>query len=274
MPRDRRVDVVGVEPLHRLGRPGDGRRRLAELDRQRLDDLDLGLGEPGEHRRQLGHRLSGRPACRTPSLRLAGVVELELELLGDDLFGHRRPEPVGAGAARAASGSAVLLALQEIERHGGLPGRASGWDAPVIVAAARVARPQPTPRGRRASSGRERQRPRVSVRCWRVEVRAARAVRQPPAAARRRRLARGASAKFRTTTRRSAARLARSRRGRPIVDGVRRAAARRSGAAGVVAAQRDQPAVRREHRPRIVGLRRRRCAVARRRRTAATAGRS
>jgi hypothetical protein len=67
VPGDRRMDVVRVEPLHRLGWTGDRRRRLTELDRQRLHDLDLGLGKPDQHRRQLRHGLG--PVCiRTPSL--------------------------------------------------------------------------------------------------------------------------------------------------------------------------------------------------------------
>src|SRR3989454_12602093 len=39
------MNVVSVQPLHGLGGAGDDRRRLAELHRQGLDDLDLARSE-------------------------------------------------------------------------------------------------------------------------------------------------------------------------------------------------------------------------------------
>ena len=105
MAGDRRVDVMGVQPLHRLGRAGDGRRRLAELDGQRLDDLDLGQGEAGQHGRQLGEGVG--PGLHPHALAaLAGEVQLELVLLGDDLLGHRQARVVGLapGSRRSRPG--------------------------------------------------------------------------------------------------------------------------------------------------------------------------
>ena len=65
---DRRVDVVGVQPLHRLGRAGDDRGRLAELDRQRLDDLDLASGRGRGASTAARSARSGPAFIRTPSL--------------------------------------------------------------------------------------------------------------------------------------------------------------------------------------------------------------
>ena len=159
MPGDRRVDVVGVQPLHRLGRAGDGRRRLAELDGQRLDDLDLGLGQADEHRRQLGHRL--RAGLHPDALAaLARVVQLELVVLGDDLLGQRRPSRSarrGRGATARRGGVGAALALQEIERHVRPPRRSSG--SGVMVAGATVSRLSGSATQDDASSGRSGERP-------------------------------------------------------------------------------------------------------------------
>ena len=93
------------------------------------------FGQPDEHRRQLGHRL--RSGLHPDALAgLARVVQLELELLGDDLLGqgHRagrlRRRRAGLGGGRIPGG----LALQEVERHGGPPGGASGCGAMVAGA--------------------------------------------------------------------------------------------------------------------------------------------
>ena len=86
----------------------DGRaicgHRLGELERQRVDDLDVALGEPGEHRRQLGER--PRAGLEADALAaLARVVELELVLLRDDLFGHPGAGRRALGGLRGLSGS-------------------------------------------------------------------------------------------------------------------------------------------------------------------------
>ena len=86
---------------------------------QRLDDLDLALGEPVEHRRQLGHRAAARPCIRTPSLLLPRVVQLELVVLGDDLFGQRDR---GVRSERCAgAGSAALRRFRNSSGTSGLP---------------------------------------------------------------------------------------------------------------------------------------------------------
>src|SRR5207247_6599898 len=103
VPGNRGVDVVGVEPLYRLGWPGHHRRGLAELDRQRIDHLDLALRQAVEHARQLRHRTW---AGRHPDAlaRLAGVVQLQLVFLGDDFLGQR---DLTAAASRGCGGLAV-----------------------------------------------------------------------------------------------------------------------------------------------------------------------
>ena len=123
--------MVGVEPLHRLGRADDRRRRLAELDGQRIDDLDLGMRQPDQHRRQLRDR--GRTGLQADAVAaLAGVVQLELVILGDHLLGQERGRRrlrsrIGCG------GIGIALSLQEIERHVVLPGR--GWRGPAVMVA-------------------------------------------------------------------------------------------------------------------------------------------
>ena len=117
--RDRRVDVVRVQPLHRFRRSGDGRCRLAEFDGQRLDDLDFGLGQPDEHPGQL-HQGAGPGLHAHAFAALARVVELELVLLSDDLFGHRQTglrDRSGRGRDGLGRGVRTPLALQELERH-------------------------------------------------------------------------------------------------------------------------------------------------------------
>jgi hypothetical protein len=125
---DRSVAVVGVDPLHGLRGPDDRGSRLAVLDRQGFDDLDLGPGQPDQHRRQL--RESARSRLEADALRaLPGVVELEDVLLGGGILGHdRRGRQLHFGTA---------LALQELERHG-----TSNGSMPVILAA-RGHRPPP-----------------------------------------------------------------------------------------------------------------------------------
>ena len=108
--RDRRMPMVGVHPLHRLGRPDDLRARLAELDRERIDHLDLARREAGEHRRELGHGTRARLHPHAFAA-LAGVIQLEEVLLGGGLLGD------GGGRGH---GSVVVPSptLQELERHG------------------------------------------------------------------------------------------------------------------------------------------------------------
>ena len=117
MAGDRAVHVVGVQPLHCLGRVAHDRRRLAELDRQGFDDFDLALGQPDEHRGQLDE--SPRAGLHPHAFAaLAGVVELELMLLGDRLLWQ------GGGGRRRRDGRPGLgarFALKEIERHGDQP---------------------------------------------------------------------------------------------------------------------------------------------------------
>jgi hypothetical protein len=112
---------MGVQPLHGLGRTGDHRRRLAEFDRERLNDLDLGPGEPVEHRRELSESVGpgGHPDALAG---LAGVVQLELVFLRDDLLGEgdRGVAAPGCGTLRRrrrSGGIGGIAALEEVERH-------------------------------------------------------------------------------------------------------------------------------------------------------------
>ena len=74
-----------------------------------------------------------RPCLEPDALTaLAGVVQLEQVVLGDDLLGHR--DRIGA-ARPAGRGIGAPLALQEIKRHAWLPGSMAG--AAAIVAGRR-----------------------------------------------------------------------------------------------------------------------------------------
>ena len=130
VPGDRRVDVMRVEPLHRLGRACDGRRRLAELDRQRRDDLDLRLGEAGQHHRQLGEGLGARLHPDALAA-LPRVVQLQLVVLGDDLLGHRQAGVARRRGRRRCRRLGGTFSLQELEGHVGSPDRTTGSAAMV-----------------------------------------------------------------------------------------------------------------------------------------------
>src|SRR5439155_4537849 len=124
------------------------RRGLAELDRQRLDDLDLALREAHEHRRQLVER--ARPGLHPHALAaLARVIQLQLVFLGNGLFGQSRGS--GGGRDRGAGLAGGVLALEEIERHGWNPERGDRWrygsSAPV-----RPGTPAAAPTGVRPST--------------------------------------------------------------------------------------------------------------------------
>ena len=108
VPGDRRAGVVSVEPLHRFGRMGDRWGRLAELERQWLDQLDVAGGNPCQHRRDLVDRPWARlePDSRAA---LARIVQLQLVLLGRDVPGQRwRPN----GLARGALGGRALASQE------------------------------------------------------------------------------------------------------------------------------------------------------------------
>ena len=138
MAGDRAQVVVRAQPLHRLGWPDDDRLCLGVLDRQRLDDLDLGDGEAVEHAGQLVERLGARLHADALAA-LAVVVELERVVLGGELLedGRRR----GARLRRLGT-----LALEEVEGHG------ASW---VDVAGRRqLPTPHPTSVRRRVPSHR------------------------------------------------------------------------------------------------------------------------
>ena len=157
---DRVEVVVGVQPLHRLRRADDGRHRLRELERQRLDDLDVAAGDTRQHRRQLGQR--ARAGLEPHALAaLAGVVELELVLLRDDLFGQAG-DGLSLGGLRGLFG-VTPATLQEFEGHGSSGRERTG----------RTDRSS-APRAPAASDPRTR----VAVRCS-VIVRAGRAAGRP-----------------------------------------------------------------------------------------------
>ena len=117
------MNVVSVQPLHGLGGAGDDRRRLAELHRQGLDDLDLAFRQPMQHARQLVERT--RAGLHPHAFAaLAGVVQLELMLLRRDLFREqwRNRGLLLYDDVRPGAG----LAFQEIERHVENPGSKPG----------------------------------------------------------------------------------------------------------------------------------------------------
>ena len=66
-------------------------------------DLDVAPGEAGEHRRQLRER-PGAGLEPHALAALARVVELELVLLRDDLFGHPGARRRGLGGLRGLLG--------------------------------------------------------------------------------------------------------------------------------------------------------------------------
>ena len=101
--RDRAQVVMRVEPLHRLGRAGDLGHRLGVLELERVDHLDVAPGEAGEHRRQLRERPRASLEAH-PLAALARVIELELVLLRDDLFGHPGARRRGLGGLRGLLG--------------------------------------------------------------------------------------------------------------------------------------------------------------------------
>ena len=110
-----------VEPLHRFRRTDDLGHRLGELDRQRLDHLDLVPGQAGEHARQLRHGPGARAHPHALGA-LARVVQLELEVLGDDFLG----QPDRRGGARWMSTSRRHHGASETRGARRPPGRPPG----------------------------------------------------------------------------------------------------------------------------------------------------
>src|SRR4029079_7025441 len=106
---------------------------LAVLDGQRLDDLDLALGETDEHARQLVERVGSRLEAHALAA-LPGVVELQRVFVRDDLFREGGGE---RGWWRGPAGLGRLLpafALEEFEGHGILRANARGLSARIVAA--------------------------------------------------------------------------------------------------------------------------------------------
>ena len=272
VPRDRRMDVMGVQPLHRLGRADDRRRRLAELDGQRIDDLDLGVGEPDQHRRQLGDRGGTRLQADAVAA-LARVVQLELVVLGDDLLGQEggrrrlrgRVGCGGIGIALCASGNRAAR---------GAPRRA-GVDPAVMVAGAPSPPVSGPPRGSMPRPARGRSRRRTASGASRRRSGAGPEPRLPAAS--------GSGRPAGATPPASRPTFRRRGRSRPLPsDGTRRCRRRPSGSSVRCAdlerrrggSQRDQASVQRQDRVRIGASAPRRSASRCRTRAAATDGRS
>ena len=139
--------VMRVQPLHRLGWALDDGLRLGELDRQRLDDLDLGDGQAVQHARQLVERL-GAGLHADALAALAVVVELERVVLGRQLLedGRRR------GDRLRVSGPLRLR-----KSRGTMPPGSSR----VVGSYRRLASYQRTGDGRRGTDGQPGARPRA-----------------------------------------------------------------------------------------------------------------